>query len=352
MNEYIDDLKKLLVNFSYKRFIDLLKEIDNKTVDRGAVFGEEFLFYFDQLIRLVNEDYIVDGEAGALGHKLVEDALLNKEKLTPSLLLCFYLEQKRKIGLADLCNEVVFGITRHMADIDFRMAIVKINDTNHSYMCINHNNSTYKRLEKDVDEYNYQMLKDILHELTHVYQLSKSRDKGNAFERLARYDYDIGGILYDNNANPANPMFHESLVCEFMAHEQAQVYLLRMALKNPEYFNPELIKREKESYAKSRLGIYDGKVDEFLRDVRVRFDTLISDMKEYNRGNSKAMEILNRIDILRKDSQPLIEELKREGISERIEDNYYSIFLQSLYHYDGEKIVLLDTPKNKFSKVI
>lgn len=352
MNEYISVLKELLVNFSYKKFVDLLKEIDKKLANSSEVFGEEFLFYFNQLINLVNDNYIVDGEPGTLGHKLVEDALLNKEKLTPSLLLCFFLEQKNRIGLEDYCNEVVFGITRHMADVDFRMAVVHLNDIERSYMCINRNNRVYKSLEGDVDKYNYRMLWDILHELTHVYQLSKSKDKGTAFERLARYDYEIGGILNDNNANPANPMFHESLVCEFMANEQARVYLLNIAQKYPKYFNFELIQNERESYFNARNGMFNGKFDEFMYDVRFRFETLISDMKEFNQGDSKAMEILDRIDLLRKEAQPLIEELKRDGISERMEDNYYSIFLESLYHFDGNEIVLIESPKKLVSKCI
>ena len=350
MNEYIDILKELLINFSYERFVNLLKEIDIKLIDSGTVFGEEFLFYFNQLINFTNDDYIIDGKSCTLGHKLVEDTLLNKKKITPSILLCFYLEQKNKIGLENFCNEVVFGVTRHMASTNFRMAVVKINNINQSYMCINHNNSFYKRLEENIDEYNYQVLNDILHELTHVYQLSRSKNKGNIFDRLARYDYDIGGILNDNNVNCVNPMFHESLVCEFMAQEQARVYLLKIALDHPEYFNSNLTKKERENYSKIRLGIHEGTFNEYLYDVRVRFDVLLSDIKKYNQ--EKVTEVLDKIDILRKESQPLIEQLKREGISERMEDNYYSIFLKSLYHFDGKDIILIDTPERMISKGI
>lgn len=352
MNEYIGILKELLINFSYQRFLELLKEIDSKINENNGVFGEEFLFYFNQIINFVNDDYIVDNEVGTLGHMLVEKALLNKEKLTPSLILCFFLEQKSKLGLDEICNEVVFGITRHMANDNYRMSIVRLNDINSSYLSINFKNKHYKNYEKDIDTYNYVLMSDILHELTHVYQLSKSKTEGSTFERLARYDYEICGILNNHNPCPSNTIFHASLVCEFMANEQARVYLLNIAEKHPEYFNLKLIEKERADYASARLGLNNGKVDEYLRDVRVRFNQLISDMRVFNANNREAMKILEEIDVLMRESLPLVDELKRDGISERIEDDYYNIFLKSLYHFDGEKIVLVDTHKNSISKII
>ena len=38
--------------------------------------------------------------------------------------------------------------------------------------------------------------------------------------------------------------------------------------------------------------------------------------------------------------QPLIEQLQMQGISEKGNDSYYNIFLQTLYHFNGQSLIL------------
>ena len=38
--------------------------------------------------------------------------------------------------------------------------------------------------DKNVDEYNYDMMFDILHELTHVYQLTRTEQTNNSIDKL------------------------------------------------------------------------------------------------------------------------------------------------------------------------
>lgn len=96
MDKYISKLKELSSNFSYYEFINILKELDDK-IASGELYQikSEFIYYFKQIINMINDKYIVDGSKGTLGHMLVENALLNKKKLTPTLSLCFFLEQKK-----------------------------------------------------------------------------------------------------------------------------------------------------------------------------------------------------------------------------------------------------------------
>ena len=347
MEEYITELKKLIDKFSYQKFLDLLKKIDsNVNEGNNLVFSEEFIYYFKQLINLVSDDYLVNNNPGTLGHLLVETTLIKKEKLTPSLILCFILEQKRKINLDEYCNEIAFTRTRHMTSDFYRMAVVSLNDIELSYMSINWQ-EYYKKANLEVDEFNYSIMRDVLHELTHVYQLSKSKNNGNAFERLARYDYEIAGILNRHISNITIPIFHESLVCEFMADEQARAYLIHTALKHPEYFNYELIERELRLYTKVKTGVYTDKFDSYMYDVRVRFDELKKEIKKIHGSLPELRLLFDTIDKLEKESKPLIDKLSEYGISEKGEDNYYSIYLNSLYHFDNNKIILVDKPTKK-----
>ena len=46
------------------------------------------------------------------------------------------------------------------------------------------------------------------------------------------------------------------------------------------------------------------------------------------------------------------QQLQMQGISEKGWDNYYSIYLNSLYQFDGEKIIIANELQNKNAKGI
>lgn len=337
---YITKIKELAKKFSYYDFISILKELDKEIINGNIHhINSEFVYYFDQIISMVNDKYIVDGEEGTLGHMLIENALLNKERLTPTLAMSFFLEQKTNLGLDDICNEFYFS---YLNEKYYRMMITEHHDTGRSDISINW--KCYSDPNKNTDEHNYGMMSDILHELTHVYQLSRTEETENTFDKLAYYDYQKDNILIENGANNSHLLFHQALLSEFMADEQAYVFMLQLAQKHPEYFNDDLLEKKKKEYQNRKNENYGN----YGANPRAAYAELISDMKVFNERHltgpslARVKNIFEEIETLNKKSEPLIAELQEQGISEKGQDSYYNIYLKSLYRFDGQNIILND----------
>lgn len=74
-----EKLEQLVESFSYYDFIDLLAEIDLHPNLSGR--GQQLLF---NIMKMTNDNYLVDGVPSTLGHMLLENKLINKEKITPT----------------------------------------------------------------------------------------------------------------------------------------------------------------------------------------------------------------------------------------------------------------------------
>lgn len=350
MDKYINAFKNLTNNFSYYQFIDLLKEFDNEIViGKNATLTPEVIYYFRQIIFMINDNYIIGHKPGTLGHKLVEDALITKQKLTPSLALCYLLEQMEKLDLTSACDS--FVIT-HQKSRGWRMKVVDYHD--HGNRDININWSRYSDPNKNVDEHNYRIMFDILHEVTHVYQSTRAEQTNNPFDMLAYYDYKQASILIDNGGVTTNIYFHQALLSEFMADEQAYVYLAHISRKHPEYFNPDLIQKIQLEYQKRKNGTYGT----YGTNPRAAFSALLSDIRKTYEENKMEPSIafikpmLEEIEQLNKNAQPIIKELQAMGISEKSCDHYYNIYLESLYHFDGKNIIFNNAELNQSSQTL
>ena len=169
MEDIILKFKKLVESFDYYEFISLLKDIDSKVLSgKISEFNDEFLYYFEFLMELENDSYVVDGKFGTLGHYLIENALLSKEKLSPTLVMYFFLEQKKRADLEKFCNFVTFTYSK-----DAHMAIFSEEEGLPTYYMMNV--SYYSKI-KDADTYNYQVMHDVLHEITHIYQQTRTEE--------------------------------------------------------------------------------------------------------------------------------------------------------------------------------
>lgn len=332
MEEYKSVLKRLIDNFSYYEFIDLIDKIDNSINENGLLhFDSEFIHYFDILRSLVNDKYLVDGKPSNLGHMLVENALLSKKKLTPCLCLSFILEQKSKLGFSDICNDITFS--QYIGE-NVRMSITKYTDSDLMNFKINWNE--FKKID-DVDSFNYELIFCLLHEITHIYQFTRSEQDKNDFDKLAYYDNQIANAITKNTTIDRNLMFHQSLLSEFMADEQSHVFMMNLINKHPEYFNNEIIMRKKEEYRQRK----DKNNGSFGSDPRKSFSELLDYMKiMYNRYDSnKGREIIKDVEDISKKEEDIIMALQKKGISERAFDKYYNIYLRRLYTFDGENII-------------
>lgn len=346
MEEFVSILKKLTIDFSYNQFLEVLRDIDSGVNNQKITyFDAEFIDYFKKIIRIADNECLIDNNHSELGHRLVENVLLNKKRLTPTLVLCFLLEQKEKLGLDDICNEFEF-IAPEGIDYDYRMVVVNYRNTGRVIININWQNHYVKSI-KSVDEYNYDLMHDLLHELTHVYQLSRHEQTENTFDKLMLYDYEMEGILIRNSGYISYPLFHEDFVPEYMADEEADVFLFDFAKNNPGYFNDELVNRKKREYKFKKSRIFD----KSLYDPRKRFHELLCNMREANVKNKKAIAVLDTIEIIKKKTLPLIEILQKQGISEKSLDMYYNIYLKTLYKFDGENIIYINNAQDRLQKV-
>lgn len=341
MERYITRLKELLKQFSFSEFKSLLNELDTEIL-KGNIshFSEEFLYYFEQIMAFVNDQYVVDGKHQTLGNMLMTDALVHKERLTPTLIMSFFLEQKRNLNLGNFCNEMDIN---HYGN-SYRMMIADKHDNDTCSLEINW--GFYKAFADDPDKFNFEMMHDILHELTHVYQLTRTEQTDNLFDQLTYYDYQKDSILINSGGDMSNSFFHQALLSEFMADEQAIVYMLSLAKKHPEYFNEDFIQKKREEYQmeKNTPGF------DFGSNPRKAFASLLSDIKRMveNYPNTHPMKAaLSQIEEIEKKSQPLIAALELQGISEKATDSYFNIYLKSLYQFDGQNIILTGEEEEK-----
>ena len=96
----------------------------------------------------------------------------------------------------------------------------------------------------------------------------------------------------------------------------------------------------------------------FIFKIAEAFLELISDIRKTYEENKNEESLtfiktmLEEIEILDKKSQPLIEQLQIQGISEKGWDSYYNLYLKSLYQFDGENIIFSNELQNRSSKGI
>lgn len=231
-----EQLEKLMNNFSYKEFINLLDKIDK--IGELNYVEQQILF---SIMKMTNDNYIVDGIPGTLGHMLLEKKLIEKEKITPSLLFFFLEEQLEKIAVKKL--PVIF---RSFGNYKMSFSVNKNNNAQQVEVVLpKFDNIT------DVDEYNYELMYCALHEIVHAYQQKCSEFYLNAYEKRVGQDYLIMDDFitnFLNNSTEGNFLIHESFVSEQEADNMALSYMLYIAKQHPEYFNPELIKKLIKEY--------------------------------------------------------------------------------------------------------
>lgn len=319
MDKYINHLKEMATNFSYYEFIEILKEIDNEIVNGNIEsIGPEFIYYFNQIMGLVNEQYIVDGKPGTLGHMLIENALINKQRISPTLMMYFYIEQKDKLGLNNTYNNIKFTDRNEVSTMGVTIGnplTLKLN-------------LDYLKKTDDVDSYNYEIMEGLLHEITHVYQYNVSKDTDNLFAKLTYYDIESYLAIFKHLSETERNIIYSSVLSEFMANEQSKSYMLNIAENHPEYFNQQLIEKKKIQYIKERRS-----------SPRQQFTESLGFLRFLYRDKTELIQpFFDKLEQISVESRKIEEELRTQGISEDINYNYFNIFMNTLYKFDGEKL--------------
>lgn len=334
MEQYTLKIKNLINNFSFQELENLLIEIDNEILSRKINrIDEEFLYYFEIIMSFISDNNIINKEYIELGHMLLDKQLKERKKIGPTLLIYFYLEQKRKIGLSNHCNNIIID------NFEFYMGITQ-QDDGHNQLKINL--GLFKKEYKTIEEYNYFMLQIILHEIVHIYQNTRNKNSDDLFEQIVFYDNLCIEIIIRNILGGVSGagVVHDSLICEFMAEENADIYMFEIAKNNPEYFSKELIERKKIAYKQKKNS------DILMYNIpRIAFEEFLEYSKNIYRGigietYEEMKPIFEQIEEILKIIKPLVEKLKEQGISEDVKRyNYYNIYLDQYYHYDGQEII-------------
>lgn len=354
MEKYISMIKELTTNFSFQDFISLINSLDKEIINGNIKeLNSEFIYYYYQIISMVNDNYKIDDDKlGTLGHMLVENALLEKKKITPTLAVCFFLEKKHDLEFDQIFNKISFYEQEGCSAF--------INDENDNF---NINWQVQDRFGEDVDRYNYEMMKVILHELTHIYQATRTEETTNIFDKLVFYDYQQLKNLQNVMNYSLDRLIHDSFISEFMAEENALVYMLNLAQQHPEFFNNELIQTKISEYQARKKGNF-GEVGNNPRKAEEKIIQLCKDNLEYTRNNYEKQVRFNGIEHttwiintnekmlanyeeIDKKRNPLIAQLQAQGISEKENDSYYNIYLKTLYQFDGQSIILNSNVQEK-----
>lgn len=344
MEEYILKLKDLNTNFSYQDFLSLLSEIDIKfTNGHLPEINEEFLHYFNNLMNFVNDKVVVEGKHITLGNMLIESKLLNKEKLTPTLVMYLYCDKKKSIGLEEYANKIKFAYDDEMA-----MGITAPYDsTIPEYLQMNIN--WYGKQNMSVDEHNYRIIHDIIHEIMHVYQGTRKEDSENIFDRITYYDEQIDSTIIREFLHGSNAgiFIHEQMLMENTAEETAQVYMIQTYGHRIDLFNQELLDRKRDVY-KRRKAEFTYQFPRYAQDNLLGW--IIDTYKNSGQNMEKVQTILDKINVIKQKQKPMLEELKEQGISENFNDNYYNVYLGSYYQFDGQNIVMQNDLEQLVSK--
>lgn len=324
MDYYIVRLLELEDGFSYQEFISILNDLDKDIINHKIDgFNKEFMDTFMRFMRFIND---IDGKCITLGDFLMEQSLKEGRRISPTLLCYFYLKNKNNLGLNGMYDDLRFSSNK-----DYHMVAVHPHDSGLPGM-IEVNMSYYDSM-KDNSTFNYSIMHDILHELTHVYQMTRSPNSSNDFERATYYDTQMMNVILNQlfGGIAENALIHDSFPSEQMADEQADVFMLNFAEEHPEFFSEEVINQERQAY-QSKKGT------DFYQYPHKSFADLLEYLKmQYEMMGIKDLldPVMKQVTELMAEQRPALESLMDKGILESPGYSNVNIFLNALYKYNG-----------------
>ena len=323
-----EKLKKLLENFSYKDFIKLLDEIDfNPNISVKA----QMLLY--KIMSLVNPNYIVNDVPITLGHKLLKTKLINKKKITPSLIFFFYEEQLERLGL--------YKIPVFFSNGNYDMCHISSSFDNFEQIVVNLN-----KFDKynNIDLYNYNIMRSCLHEIVHSYQRNCKINSTNPMENLVARNYANAEkfmINFNHGSTENNILVHDSYLTEIEADNNSILYMLYLVQNNPECFNLELSSNELIKYKKRIDYLYN------CQNGYSLFSDLISCVSSLLRNKHLLSDNANNLlKIIAMEN----EECRKLDLDNGINSIDYNIFLNKYCTFSDEKIIVSDEYISKKSK--
>lgn len=214
----LEKLKKLISgNSSIKEIQVFLIDVDSAVASMSIrVFDDDFLLSFYSLLETKTEK-------STIGDELFNNCLESKEKLSPSLLMYFYLKQKDILGFKYTYNRFKIGTSG--------IAYTAHEDDKHIYYNFNYHWQKYTR----PDVFNYQCMEDIMHELVHIYQFSISSNTEDMYEKLICNDREIFLLSIDSGILNYGAS-HDYYLIEYQANVCSRHFMTNFARNNPNYF--------------------------------------------------------------------------------------------------------------------
>lgn len=270
-------------NDKYKNLLEKLKELISGNHSINEI--QEFLNYIDSIALCYNfdEDFLlpfynlleIKKEKDTIGEELFNNCLSNKERLTPSLLMYFYLKQKDILGFKYTYNKFKF--------LGAGIACTEHNDDKYIFF----NYCYYLDNFKENDVFNYQCMETILHELVHIYQFSINPNTDDMYEKLICNDRELFLLSHDYGILSYNYL-HDNYLIEYHANVCSKYFMINFAKDNPNYFDNNFVETrknyffEKIAYSNSHLA----------RDLFKKYIELYSEMsnnlyKDYESNTNK-----------------------------------------------------------------
>lgn len=306
-------LRDISNNFDYNNFLQLLDYIDTRVESSSKIeFDDEFLYYFNTIMSFVNDNVKENDQYITLGDVLITKKLEEHKKLSPTLIIYFYLHMKEMIGLQDIYNKVNFE-----------------NIGSGAFMCVSSNQDLsidYKLLKKEQnpEEFNYEMMRKILHEITHIYQFTRTPNSDNEYDVITYYDAQITTEMQKYFDTASVVILHESLPTEFMADEISMTYMLEYGRKHPEQFSSEFMEQKNKIYYERHNGFY--------KEPRKNLDIFLQEQMQLNKfiDYRQIEQLIEKFEAIK----------SKQGGLKSI-DFVYNMFLNSTYRYDQNSFLFI-----------
>lgn len=244
-------------NDTYNNLLKKLSELTNKEASLNEI--QDFLYELDSImisisVNIFDEKFLLPfysllnrrKGSSTIGEFFLNKYLINKEKITPSLIMYFYLKQKDELGFKETYNRFEIG-THDIAYTEHYEA---------KYMYLNY--LSYYKKYNDAEEFNYQCMEDVIHEITHIYQFSISPDTKDIYEMLIYNDIQLWELSKKSKILNYEGL-HDTYAIEHHANIFSRHYMINYANKHPELFNSNFIKRKQEKFEKKVNGNFESR---------------------------------------------------------------------------------------------
>lgn len=302
MEELLIEQMKNIQNYDHETIISFLKYLDN------LINSGELITISPELLQRIYEMLNLKSKNGeTLSNMLLTNSIMNNAPLSPTLLLSFYLTEKKKTSLDT--KTPIFKLTSEAySEVNWVDDTISFNYYHY------HNNLT-----SPIANYNYQLLEEIFSNLEIELLASTKVTTTIPYEQLALSDllmYDYLKSFVDSSS------LHENMLCFYNTQAKAKRKTLNFAKRNNIFMRDFIKSKETELQdfytahkdARAKYHHYLRQISASLKPASMNPDVYRTYKERQNKINRV---IINEEEIIAKTkSYPASYELMELGISE------------------------------------